>query len=285
MSEDIELRLIGSLAPDGEIVVKDLAALTTSLQELMTRICREVISTPGPGRTKRFMEEVAQLRLRGVEAGSTVLVFSKGPTDKLDVALPEQQVADDRFWEIVKAIAEDQRPDWVTDLISESAGKLVEALHAAAPRAVLRGPARGDVGIDTAHIHAETWTSKRVRTDTVMTAMGRLEKVDLRSHEFRVRDDVGHAVDLKHVEDDLSVAPFVGQWVVARGAGVLLSSGRLVALDHAVIEVVTDPVASLPEPVGTDLQTILASAPGPDPDGGVDVSDEEFDAFLEVLRS
>ncbi len=285
MTKDIELQLIDASVPDGEIVVKDLAALTTALQELTTRIGREVINTPGPGRTKQFMEEFAQLRLRGIEAGSTVLVFSKGPTDKLDVDLPEQKVADDRFWEVVKAIGEDQRPEWVTDLIAESAGKFVDALQAAAPKAVLRGPSQDEVAIESAHIHAETWTSKRVQTNTVMTAMGRLEKVDLRSHEFRVRDDVGQAVDLKHVEDDMSVAQFVGQWVVARGAGVLLSSGRLVALDNAVIELVTDPVASLPEPIGTDLQSILASAPGPDPDGGVDVSDEEFDAFLEVLRS
>ena len=284
MAKDIELQLIDSNVPDGEIVVKDLAALTTALQELTTRIGREVINTPGPGRTKQFMEEFAQLRLRGIEAGSTVLVFSKGPTDKLDMDLPEQQVADDRFWEIVKAIAEDQRPEWATDLIAESAGKFVDALQAAAPKAVFRGPTRDDVAIESAHIHADTWTSKRLLTDTVMTAKGRLEKVDLRSHEFRVRDDVDQAVDLKHVEDDVSVAQFVGQWVVARGAGVLLSSGRLVALDNAVIEPVTDPVSSLPEPIGVDLQSILASTPGPDPLGGVDVSDEEFDAFLEALR-
>ncbi len=285
MSKEIELRLIDAPVPDGEIIVKDLAALTTALQELTTRIGREVINSPGQGRTKQFMEEFAQLRLRSVEAGSTVLVFSKGPTDKLDVDVPEQQVADDRFWEIVKAIAEDQRPEWVTDLIAESAGRLVDALQVAAPKAVLRGPSRDDVAIDSAHIHAEIWSSKRLQTGTVMTAKGRLEKVDLRSHEFRVRDDVGQAVDLKHVEDDVSVALFVGQWVVARGTGILLSSGRLVALDNAVIEPVTDPASSLPEPIETDLQSILASAPGPNPDGGVDVSDEEFDAFLEALRS
>ncbi|MGI8433445.1 MAG: hypothetical protein ACR2LE_01690 [Nocardioidaceae bacterium] len=246
MSKEIELRLIDAPVPDDEIVVKDLAALTTALQELTTRIGREVINTPWPGRTKQFMEEFAQLRLRGIEAGSTVLVFSKGPTDKLHVDLPEQKTADDRFWEIARAIGEDHRPEWVTDLIAESAGKFVDALLAAAPKAVLRGPSRDDVAIESAHIHAETWTSKRLQTDTVMTAKGRLEEVDLRSHEFRVRDDVGQAVDLKHVEDDASVGQFVGQWVVARGAGILLSSGRLVALDNAAIEPVIDPVSSLP---------------------------------------
>ncbi len=284
MAKDIEMRLINARVPDGEIIVKDLAALTTALQELTTRIGREVINTPGPGRTKQFMEEFAQLRLRGIEAGSTVLVFSKGPTDKLEVDLPEQQIADDRFWEVVTAIGEDKRPEWVTDLIADSAEKLVDALQAAAPKAVLCDPSH-DVVIETAHIHAETWTSKRLQTGTVMTAMGRLEKVDLRSHDFRVRDDVGQAIDLKHVENDVSAAQFVGQWVVARGAGIVLSSGRLVALDNAAIEPVTDLLSSLPEPIECDLPSILASAPGPDPDGGVDVSDEEFAAFLKALRS
>ncbi len=285
MAMDIELRLIDAPAPDGEIVVKDLAALTTALQELTTRIGREVINTPGPGRTKQFMEEFAQLRLRGIEAGSTVLVFSKGPTDKLDIDLPEQKTADDRFWEIVRAIGEDQRPEWVTDLIAESAGRLVDALQAAAPKAVLRGPSRDEVGIESAHIHAETWTSKRLQTGTVMTAKGRLEKVDLRSHEFRVRDDVGQAVDLKHVEDDVTAAHLVGHWVVASGNGVLLPSGRLVALYRATIQRVDDPAREHLEDAVVGLHEILSSAPGPDVDGGVDLTDEEFAAFLEAARS
>ncbi len=285
MTKEIELRLIDAPAPDGEIVVKDLAALTSALQELTTRIGREVINTPGPGRTKQFMEEFAQLRLRGIEAGSTVLVFSKGPTDKLDVDLPEQEVADDRFWEVVKAIGEDQRPAWVTDLIAESAGKFVDALQAAAPKAVLRGPSKGEVAIEAAHIHAETWISKRWQTDTVMTAKGRLEKVDLHSHEFRVRDDVGQAIDLKHVEDDVIAAQLVGQWVVASGNGVLLPSGRLAALDRATIERVDDPAAAYLGNELIGLDEILSSAPGPDIDGGLDLTDEEFAAFLEAARS
>ena len=58
------------------------------------------------------MEELSQLGSTRVEPGSTVLRFSKGPTDKLDVDLPEQAMVDDRFWEIVQAVGEDRRPDW-----------------------------------------------------------------------------------------------------------------------------------------------------------------------------
>ncbi|OOK82054.1 hypothetical protein BZL30_1360 [Mycobacterium kansasii] len=127
--------------------MKDLAAIATALQELTTRISRDVINMPGPGRTKQFMEELSQLRLHAVERGSTVLRFSKGPTDKLDVDLPEQAVADDRFWEIVRAMGEDRRPDWATDLIAESVGKLVNAIQAAAPTVILGAPSGPTYGL------------------------------------------------------------------------------------------------------------------------------------------
>lgn len=285
MNKDVELLLMGASVPDGEIALRDLAALVDALQEVTTRIGREVVHTPGPGRTVKFMEQFAQLRLRSIQSGSTVLTFAKGPTDKLDVDSPEEQLADDRFWEIVKAIGDDHRPDWVTDLIAESAAKLVNALQDAAPRAVLRAAARGAVEIESARVHVETWVTKRRSTDDVMIARGRLEKVDLRSHEFRVRDDVGHAIDLKHVEDDVTAARLVGQWVLARGSGVILPSGQLVALERAIIEEVADPVPDLLDRHVLGLEEILASADGPDPFGGIELTDEEFAAFLEAARS
>jgi hypothetical protein len=285
MIKEIELRLVDAPAPSGEIAVKDLAALAIALQELTTRISREVINMPGPGRTKQFMEELSQLRLHAVEPGSTVLRFSKGPADKLDVDLPEQAVADDRFWEIVQAMGDDSRPDWATDLIAESVGKLVNAIQAAAPTVVLGSPSRRDVRIVSSAVHVETWTPVRVQPGGIMTATGRLEKVDLRSHEFRVRDDVDQTVDLKHVQSDTTAAQLVGQWVVARGEAVLHESGRLVVLDNASISRVDDPAAEHMDRSVTTLDEILASAPGPDIDGGIDLTDDEFQAFLEAARS
>jgi hypothetical protein len=285
MTNEIELRLVDASTPSGEVAVKDLAAVATALQELTTRISRDVINTPGPGRTKQFMEELSQLRLRAVEAGSTVLRFSKGPTDKLDVDLPEQAVADDRFWEIVRAIGEDRRPDWVTDLIAESVGKLVNAFQAAAPTVIVGASSRGEVQISSAATHVETWTAKRVNSGVVMTAAGRLEKVDLRSHEFRLRDDVDNTVDLKRVENDTVAAQLVGQWVVAQGIGILHASGRLVAVENARVLQANDPAADFVGGRVVTREEILASAPGPDPNDGLDLSEDEAIAFLKALRS
>ncbi|UNX55652.1 hypothetical protein MF406_05240 [Georgenia sp. TF02-10] len=283
MTRDLELRLVGASVPDGEIVVKDLAALTLALQELSTRIGRDIVNTPGPGRTKQFMEEFVQLRLCALEPGSTVLKFSRGPIGKLDVDLPQQKAADDRFWEIVEAIREDRRPDWVTDRVAESAARLVSALRETAPRATLRDSTHAAVQIDSSRIRVETWTSKRVQTGTQMEARGRLEKIDLHSHEFRVRDDIGQAVDLKHVKDDKDAAKLVGRWVIATGRGIR-ASDRIVALDNASISPVDDPALDFENHEVLTIDEILASTPGPDPAGGIELTDDEFVAFLEAAR-
>lgn len=283
MTNNLELRLIGAPAPDGEITVKDLVALTTALQELSIRIGRDIANTPGPGRTKHYVEEFAQLRLSGIEPGSTILKFNKGPADKLDVDVPEQRIADERFWQIVESIRQDRRPKWASDLVAESVSKLVGALRDAAPSAALSDSAHAAVEIESCRIHVETWTTRPVRTAAQMEARGRLEKVDLRSHEFRVRDDVAQSVDLKHVASDEEAAQFVGQWVVATGEGIL-AAGRLVALDNVSLALLADPARDLQHDDILTLDDLLASAPGPDPEGGIDLSDEEFAAFITAAR-
>lgn len=284
MTADLELRLIGASVPDGEISLKDLAALSAALQELTTRIGRDVVQTPGPGRTWAFMEEFAQLRLRTVESGSTILRFGKGPIDKLDVSVAEHQLAESRFWEIIDAIDRDQRPEWASDLIAESTAKLIVALRDAAPQVSLSSSAHPAVKIDLLAVHSETWATRPQMTGTQSRARGRLEKVDLHSHIFRVRDDVGHSVELRHVVSDVEASHFIGQWVVAEGDGMVVS-GRLVALDHAVISLLTDAFDLLGQGSPTSLDEVLASAPGPDPTAGIELTDEEFAAFLSAARA
>jgi hypothetical protein len=284
MTMSIELRLIDTPAPAGEITVKDLVGITVAMQELIRRISREAVKTPGPGRAKQFVEEFSQLRVRGIHPGSTVLEFAKGAVGKLDFDRPEERIADNQFWELVTAISQDRRPKWVTDLIAESAKSFVEALQSATPVAVIGGSDRHAITIDTARIHVGTWTSNRTLAQAQQTAAGRLEKVDLRSHTFRVRDDVGHAVDLRHVDDDVNAAQLVGQWVIARGRAVLHRDGRLVALNEVTVERATDPAAAYISRTVKSADEILASAPGPEFEGGIELTDEEFAAFLEAAR-
>jgi hypothetical protein len=283
--DDLELRLVGSAVPDGEVRARDLAGLAAALQELRLRIGRELIEATGPGRTKQYMEELTEIRLVSIGAGSTVLTFAQGPTDKLDGVLTEERQLSERFLDTFEAISRDERPEWATDLIAESAAKLVDALKTAAPRATIRVGTRPDIAIESDRIHRETWTSGRIQTDEIRTAQGRLERVDLRTHEFRVRDDVGHAVDLRHVESDAVAAKLVGQWVTASGRAVLDPSGRLVALENKQIQAVEDPAAPYADRPVVAVADLLAGSPGPDPAGAIDFDDDEFLAFLEAARS
>lgn len=281
----IELTLVGAPVPNGEISARDLAALSGAWQELTTRIARDVVSASGPGRAKQFVEEFVELRLRAVEAGSTILRFAKGPVGKLDVDLPEEVVADDRFWEVLEGIAEDRRPDSVTELVAESAGRLLGSIKAAAPEAVFADPTRKVVRVLGEATHQETWALPRVQAEGVTSSLGWLEKVDLRSHEFRLRDDVGNRVKLRRIVDDAAAAKLVGQWVAAEGQGVNDASGRVVALENARIMAIPDPAAAYPGGRVVTIDEILASAPGPVIEDGIELTDDEFEAFLKAARS
>lgn len=284
-NSEFELRLIEAAAPSGEITAKDLSGLASALQELALRIGRDVVQTPGPGRTKQYVEEFSQLRLRGLSAGSTVLQFAKGPVNTLDVAIPEQELADDRFWEVLAGIAENRRPDWVSDLVAESASKLINALRVAAPHAELSSASRSTIGINATGLQSELWSPPSDRLGGLTQIHGRLEKVDLRSHEFRVRDDVDQAVELRRVENDAVAGQLVGQWVVAEGESVLHPSGRLIALDNVRVHRTDDPAAAHLGRHVIPLNEILLTAPGADLDGGIELTPSEFDEFLRAARS
>ena len=284
MIKQIELRLVGGSTPSGEITLKDLSAITAALQELVTRLSRDAADAAGPGRSKQHVEEFAELRLGAITPGSTVLQFSKGPTDKLDVDVPGLADADDRFWDILGAIGADRRPDWVSDLIAESAAKLTTAMRMSAHTVVFTEPSRGDIRIDASNTHPETWAPARIPTEEAGTAAGWLEKVDLHSHTFRLRDDVGNTVELRRVADDGVAARLVGQWVTAEGLATRSASGRVKILDAARVLETVDPAAEFLGDHNMSIEEILASAPGPDLDGGIELTDEEWAAFREAIR-
>ena len=284
MIKRIDMSLDGGPAPQGEIAVKDLTSIAAAFQELVTRLVRDTVHATGPGRSKQFVEEFAELRLSGITKGSTLLQFTKGPTDKLDVELPDLAETDDRLWAILDAIGADARPTWSTDLIADSASKLVSALRGAARQVVVTSPSRNPVRISPQGLRLDTWAPRRQESGGAATAAGRLEKVDLKSHDFRLRDDVGNTVELRRVEDDVAAAKLVGEWVIAGGEATRNSTGRIVTLTGVRVRQVDDPGAEFLRHRVVSIEEILASAPGPDAEGGLDLTDEEFDGFVRAMR-
>lgn len=138
---DLRVSLVGTETLGGEIQVVDLVAICGALQELSTRVGREVVDRAGPGRTTEVLAQITRLRLLGLTGadirGGTVLDFGYGD----HAALPfEDDISDeiaDLFWEVCDGIANSQRPGWANDLISASALALNRALDRTAARVTI----------------------------------------------------------------------------------------------------------------------------------------------------
>lgn len=114
--------------------------------------------------------------------------------------------------------------------------------------------------------------------------MGRLFAVNLLTHRLDVRDDVGHRVALPEVAEDAQTAPLLGRYVDVRGFPERDDRGRLTRLRHASVAAADDPLRVATAPAVTTLADLLASAPGPNLHRGLDLTDDEFAAFLAAIH-
>lgn len=283
MSSEVELTLEGASSPAGEIRLADLAALAQSLQELSLRIGRAFVDAEGPGRTPRAIEDLSQLRLRGIDKGSTRLTLARGPAGALDLELAESAALDRRFWEVIEAVGKDERPGWVTDLVADSAASFVEAVQSAAPTVEVIMSRYEPVRIRTQEIHPETWMREGPTADQeTVVVTGRLEAVDLRSGRFRVVDDVAHRIGLDDVPEAEAVAHLINHRVRVVGSGIVGRDGQLKAVRQPTIIQESLP-SSWFHRERADLTAELAK-PGPTFGEGVELTDEEYAEFVAFLK-
>ena len=114
---------------------------------------------------------------------------------------------------------------------------------------------------------------------------GSLEMVDLRSHNFRIRDDAGNAIELQDVRDAHVAARLLGTDVTAAGRAVRDRTGLLRAVVGPEVAGEDETVSGLRVSPRMTIAALLDAEPGPAPDGGIDLTDAEFAAFLEATRS
>lgn len=282
-SHDLELRLIDAAAPKGEIGLAALAELAGSLQRLATRVGRHLAEQPGPGRTPASVERMTTLRLTGLGGRSTSLFIGYGDADALPLDTGFEVETADRFWGLLAAISDNDPPGWVTPGISKGAAKVCAALQSAAPRIELSQPRRDrSTTVTSATLDVDVW--RRADRDVgARTVTGRLEAVDLKDRRFRIRDDVGNAIRIDDVEDAEQVGRLVGQRAAATGIAVIDEHGRLRLRETRVEAAPLPPEwTSIPS---TNLEELIAAAPGPDPGGIPGLTDEEWEAFAIALRS
>lgn len=283
MSTRFEFRLIGADAPDGQLDAEDLLAIVSSLKRLATRLGRVEVNARSLGRPPRNVDRVARLRV-GLVAGSTRLIFERSvDSDALDLDLADEDALDQRLRDVVDAIAADERPDWVDDSLAANASELTVALQRAAPEVEFVAAEVSRARFRTDQIHVETWRPGSEPTPESAVLVGRLEAVDLKSHRFRVRDDLGNAVSLPEVQDDTAVKHLIGSYVYVTGLAERRADGRVESVRDSVIVAAQDLVGATVVPAAVPLDEILAGAPGPQA-GAIDgLTSEEAGAFAEAM--
>lgn len=287
MTRSMEIRLIDSSAPSGEIDLVDLVRIGGQLQELTTRVSRWVAEIEGPGRGPRPVEQAAHLRLVGMRAGSTVLAIDAGPADILDFDTEFEGMVDSQLWAVFDGIQHDAPPSGTPAGVRQSALGLLDALGRAALHVELSTATRHDpVRFAPAERNREVWAAPApVDEPEVVSVSGRLEMIDSRSHRLRIVDDLGHRIALEDVVDPIAAASLLGARAVVRGVPRRDQRGRLATI--------TEPTIG-PQDVPAGWASGAADEPGwqppaghggPDPRGVVDIDGDEFDAFLATLRS
>lgn len=277
----MEFRLSGTGVPDGEIGMGELAAIAAALQELATRIGRFSVDQRGPGPSKGAVEALTRLRLTGLSDGSTKIHVAYGQHDVLDIDLDLERETQSRFIGVIEGLALGQRPNWVPDLVAESALKLVNAFERCATAVHFTAPHAENVRIEPQSAPRKPWRNARVPGDEV-SVVGRLEAVDLRDRRFRIRDDVGNAIGLEHVVDAERAAPLISRRVRAVGVALLGGNGKLKSLREPILEDAPLPEAWMPGE-SVDWSSELAKS-GPQIGAGPDLTEEEFADFLASIK-
>lgn len=110
---------------------------------------------------------------------------------------------------------------------------------------------------------------------------GVLRAVDIDRGRFRIRDDVRNRIALEGVADAERAARLINRRVTATGIAVRGDNGALRAVSQPVIAAEELPEAWVAG--RTDDWTAELEKPSPDPDGGVTLTDDEFQAFMSAM--
>lgn len=284
MATQFEFRLIDGPAPEGELEADQLIAIVQSLKEVATKLGREETEAEAVGRPSKRTQRVAKLTI-GLAPGSTkVLVRRADGEDALDFDLAEEKSFDEKFQAIVESIADDERPEWVTDTLAVAAGKLRSALEDAAPIVEFKVGTRVRSTFRTTETRKETWKAFEIEPETdAVTFIGRLRAVNLDTHRLQVTDDVGNRVALPNVVNDVQVSQLIGGYVEVVGAPERDAKGRLSQIHEAVIGA----ASPIPGTIGVrgvvPLEDVLASAQGPELGGIAGLTDDEAESYLKAI--
>lgn len=285
VTTQFEFHLKGVHAPEGQLEADQLIAIVQSLKSIALNVGRSETNADTIGRAPARVHRVATMVI-GMSPGSTTIVAHRASAGDgaLDLDLADEHAFDTRFEQVIAAVAADDRPDWVSEALAGSAGELAAALRRSAPEVEFKADQRVLRNVQTANLRRETWSTPVQPSAEEVSFTGRLFAVNLKSHRLLVQDDVGHQVALPRVSDDVEVGRLLNRRVVVSGIASRDSRGLLTQIIDSTIIAAPDPVGTAAVTDNISLEDILDSVSGPDPDDGIDLTEEEFDAFITAAR-
>lgn len=269
MTREFELRIVGHPAGDGELLAGDAVGLITAFKELAYRLTRHAADRAGLGRTDAVLERLAQVRV-ALRGGGTRLVFTLGDPDALDID-PNARVVDDLLWKVLRGMANNRRPQGITDSVAEPVDMLVVALAKAGHGVEIVAPRRAPLELRTYALDRRPW-QRRSAPVTQAARAGVLEMVDLHTGRFRLRDEDGDPVDLIEVSNAEEAAGLVGRYVEAAGVLAVGGATRHDRMEQPVVRLTTreqvqPPVRVLPGQTTFDEVFAAEWAPAPSASG------------------
>jgi len=283
VSGEFELKLEETGLPPGEIELRDLANVSAKLQELATRVGRWVAGIDRTGRSTADVEDAVGLRLTEIRTGSTVLALARGPVASPLFDAPLEEQFDTRMWQTLNAIGNDAPEDETPARVRESALGLLDALDHAAGRVVVSRSDGARFTFRPVDRDRQVWATVRKSVDEQeVTLSGVVKAVDLDSRRFRLQDDVGNRIPLEGIDDVQVARELLDRRADAVGLPVRDARGRIQSLQVSSIDLSHVPEAWTASHHDNSWQD--TDLPGPDPDGGVELSDDEWSSLMAVLK-
>jgi hypothetical protein len=184
---------------EGAIPLAELAAIAKSVQDTVDRIARSLNDRSGRGRPPKFLAKVSALEAVGIEPGSAVLEI-EAPHDMEELAMDFGEAdagvqAIELFVESIDALSRGDTPppnvgapaarslrDFFKALENHDQVRVESAIAGTTTSAIFEPPLMLQP--------EEEQTDTPAIADTV-EIIGRLYEVNLHTHTYRIRDDLG----------------------------------------------------------------------------------------------
>jgi hypothetical protein len=184
---------------EGAIPLAELAAMAKSVQDTVDQIARSLSARTGPGRPPAYLSKLSALEAVAIEAGSAVLAI-EAPHDMEGLPIhfdePDAGVqAIEMFVQSIDALSHGDPPP--PEIGDPAAGSLRAFVRSVEGHDQVDVESRTDGRTATARlvprlvVDSDTDRTEDADPDAPVQIVGKLYEVNLHTHSYRIRDELG----------------------------------------------------------------------------------------------